>query len=616
MARKSRNLGLAFNDEVAKVSNKAGQKKVQESEWKDFLLPNFNAGFSERFAKDPWAVLPFSLICLTLYFIIFLRLFHLQIVEGKTNRELADGNRIQIKVIHAQRGVIFDRNGKILAANSPAFRLLEKQDGVKQKVRLISREKALEWEVKNDPRSINLEVDNVRTYPMGERFSHVLGYVGEISGSQLADGEHKNYHLGDRIGQSGIELQYEKLLKGTDGGEIIEVDSKGGVVRTLRRNQATAGQNIYLTIDASLQDKVYDELKAALSKSGSCCGSAIAMDPANGQILSLVSLPSFDPNIFTTRYDENAIEQTFSQKDSPVLNRAISGTYPPGSTFKIVSSLAALSSGKITKDTIFLDNGIMYLGIFKFTNWYFTEYGRTEGAVDLLKAIQRSNDIYFYHVGQTIGEKALAEWAKKLNLGGKLGIDLSAEEDGLVPDDAWKRKTFNEGWYPGDTLHMAIGQGFVLTTPLQILGITSFIAADGILYKPQLILTGFKPKILVSNIVSADKIELIKDGLKLVPKFGGTAWPFFTFPVPTAGKTGTAEFGDPGNRTHGWYTSFAPENNPKIALTVLVEGGGEGSNVAAPVAKEVYRWYFSVDKNKLIQDVYTQATDSGKTLGE
>ena len=631
MVRKRRHLGYGFPDEVSKLTPKRSYfKRGGTEEWTDFLIPNFDASLTKVGIKSGWRITGLLIIVLILFFVIFLRLFHLQIVSGSINRELADGNRILIKLIHAPRGVIFDHNGKILASNSPAFRLFVKDsngvsfgNGVSSgnKARLITREEALELEVKNDPASPDLEIDNVRTYPMGEKFAHVLGYVGEISEEQLrlyerSSSSNKNYRLGDRIGQSGIEAQYEKVLRGIDGGEIIEVDSLGRKLRSLRRTPPVPGQNIYLTIDADLQDKIYQNLKETLTAVGSCCGLAVAMDPGSGQILALVSLPSYDPNIFTNLIDDTAISQIFSQRNSPILNRVISGTYPPGSTFKIVSALAALSSDKVTAQTTFVDNGVIYLGTFKFSNWYFTQYGKTEGVVNLLKALQRSNDIYFYEIGRTIGENKLIEWARKLKLGGKLGIDLPGEVSGLIPDDAWKRKTTGEGWYPGDTLHMAIGQGFVLTTPLQVLGITSFIASDGILYQPQLVLTNFKPKVLVSKLVSADKIEAIKDGLKLVPKNGGTAWPFFTFPVETAGKTGTAEYGDPKNRTHAWYTSYAPVNDPKIALTVLVEGGGEGSSVAAPIAKEVYRWYFSEDKNKLIQDVYTQATDSAKTLGE
>lgn len=607
MVRKKRNLGFGFTDEIAKVTSKIGNfKKIESDDWIDALLPNFHPLAEHLAQRSPWRMIFFSSVCLILFFIIFLRLFHLQIVEGLSNRELADGNRIQIKVIHAPRGVIYDRNGKILAANSPAFRL---------KARLVTREQALEWEVKNDPRAANLEIDNVRTYPMGEEFAHVLGYMGEISDIQLKDIKFQNYHLGDQVGKAGVEAEYEKTLRGIDGGEIIEVDSKGQKIRTLRLQSPIPGQNIYLSIDASLQEKLYQNIKDTLGKVGSCCGMAVAMDPSSGKILALVSLPSFDPNVFAKNEDDNAIAQIFSNPSSPILNRAIAGTYPPGSTFKIVSSLAALASGKITPDTTFEDNGVMFLGPYKFSNWYFNEYGKVEGLVNLQKALMRSNDIYYYKVAQIIGQNLLADWSRKLHLGEKVGIDLPGEETGLVPDDAWKQKNYNTPWYPGDTLHMAIGQGFVLTTPLQILGMTSFIAADGVLYKPELLLSS-KPKVLVSNLLPKDKIKLVKEGLKLVPKQGGTAWPFFTFPIDTAGKTGTAEYGDPKNKTHAWYTSYAPADDPKIAMTVLIEGGGEGSTVAAPIVKETYRYYFSPDKNKLIQDVYVQATQSARTLGE
>lgn len=612
MMRK-RNLGPGFSEEVARVTAKTGHfKQVASADWTDALLPNFRPE-QPAVEKSIWRIIFFSAVCLMAFFVIFLRLFHLQIFQGSENRNLADGNRIQVRVIHAPRGVIFDRNGRILAANAPAFRLID-PTSEKHKVRLVTREQAMEWEVKNDPRAESLEVDNVRAYPGGGEFVHAVGFMGEISEEQLKKPEFKNYHLGDQIGQMGIEAEYERILRGVDGGEIIEVDSRGQKVRTLRLQAPIPGQNIYLSLDASLQDKIYQLIKDMLVKTNSCCAGAVAMDPSNGKVLALLSLPSFDPNLFT-KNDDNAISEIFSNPNSPILNRVIGGTYPPGSTFKIVSSLAALASDKINPETIFQDNGVMYLGPYKFSNWYFNEYGRTEGPVNLLKAIQRSNDIYFYNVGQIMGEKVLGEWAKKLQLGRKLSIDLPGEETGLVPDETWKQKNYGQPWYPGDTLHMAIGQGFVLATPLQILGITSYVAAGGTLYQPELLLSE-KPKVLVSNLLPKDKVDLVRNGLKLVPQAGGTAWPFFTFPIATAGKTGTAEYGDPKNRTHGWYTSFAPADDPKIALTILIEGGGEGSNVAAPIAKEAYRYYFSPDKNKLIQDVYTPATESAKTLGE
>lgn len=609
MAGRKKSLGHAFSDSLARARS-SFKRKNQELDWTDNLLPNFQ-GQKDVVSNDKWIITCFSAVILVSFFALFLRLFNLQIISGKISRELADSNRIQVKIIYAQRGVIYDRNGKILAANSPAFRLTDKDAN---KIKFISREEALALEVKNDPKVNELEIDNVRNYPLGEKFAHVLGYTGQISQNQLNSGQFKNYRSQDQVGQSGIEAQYESLLAGQDGGEIIEVDSKGNKLRSLRRNPPIPGQNIYLTIDASLQEKIYQLMKETLSKVNSCCGTAIAMEPESGEILALVSFPSFDPNIFTQNTNEGAISEVFSRSDSPILDRAIAGTYPPGSTFKIISSLAALSSNKITPQTTFLDNGFIYLGTFKFTNWYFNQYGKVEGPVNLTKAIQRSNDTYFYEVAKIVGENNLGYWAKKLKMGGKLNIDLPGEETGIIPDHGWKRGVMNQPWYPGDTLHMSIGQGFVTATPLQILGITSFIANGGNLYKPHLLLNS-KKEVLAANIFPEDKIKSIKKGLELVPKTGGTAWPFFSFPIPTAGKTGTAEYGD-SKRTHAWYTSFAPADDPKIAMTVLVEGGGEGSSVAAPVVKETYRWFFSPDKNKLISDIYTQATESARTLGE
>ncbi len=607
---------------MPKKRKSLGYSFAEAQNWVDHLLPNFDPHSENLIKKSNWKITLILSLCLILFFTLFIRLFHLQIVKGKNNRELADGNRIQIKIIHAPRGVIFDRNGKVLAANAPAFRLFDKDN---QKTKFISREQALELEVKNDPRSKDLEIDNLRTYPMGEKMAHVLGLMGEISPEQLKNSDFKTYKLGDRVGKEGIEAQYEKVLRGVDGGEIMEVDSLGNKLGTLRRNAPIPGQNIYLTIDYNLQEKIYSLLADTVKKVGSCCAAAAAMDPDSGQILALVSLPSFDPNLFTANVDEGLIAQIFSRSDAPILNRVTSGIYPPGSTFKIISALAALSSGKITPQTIFFDNGVIYLGTFKFTNWYFNQYGKTEGPVDLVKALRRSNDTYFYEVGRTVGENALVDWSKKLKLGAKTGIDLPEEAAGLVPDEEWKIKTLGEVWYPGDTLHMAIGQGFVLTSPLQILGMTSYIGAGGNLYKPQLlqkiankdnIIFEYKPKTLVSNLISRDKIDVIKKGLEQVTKSGGTAWPFFTFPIPTAGKTGTAEYGDLKGKVHAWYTGYAPSNDPKIAMTVLIEGGGEGSSVASPIVKETFRWFFSEDKNNLIKDVYNQATDSGKTFGE
>lgn len=601
--------GPGFIESLSKTISQTGHfEKVKELDWKDSLLPGFKVSKDQE--KSNARILFFGILTLVLFFILFLRLFHLQIVKGEENKKLAKGNRIKVKIIHAPRGVIFDRTGKVLAQNQAGFRILDPQI---KKAEVLTREKALELEAKNDPRAKVLEVDNIRTYPQGQLLAHVVGYVGEISEEKLKDPKFKDYKIGDRVGVSGIEAEYENLLRGKDGGEIIEVDAKGSPLRTLGIVHPIAGQNLNLSLDLDLQKIAFQNLKTALEKSGSCCGAVVAVDPGTGEILSLVSYPSFDPNIFGSGSEKT--EEILSDKNYPILNRAIGGTYPPGSTFKIISSAAALSSGKITPQTEILDSGQITISGQKFSNWYFTEYGRLEGPVNLTKAIKRSTDTYFYFVAQTLGEGPIIDWARKLKLGSRLGIDIPGEVEGLVGDPIWKEKTQGLPWYPGDSLHLSIGQGFILATPLQIMGVTEYIANNGKLYKPHL-LARSNPQILVKDLISSQNLAIIKDGLKEAASNGGTAWPFFSFPIQTAGKTGTAEYGDPKGKTHAWYTSFAPVDNPKIVVTVLVEGGGEGSSVCAPVVKEIMRYYFSQDKNNLIKDSYGVASESARTLGE
>ena len=580
----------------------------ENTEWKDILLPNFDS-IENAESKDSWRVMILSSLSLILFFIIFLRIFNLQVVKGAENRKLADGNRIQIKIIHAPRGVIFDRNGKILASNAPGFRLT---DG--KKITYITRDQALEFETKEDTRFKNLEVDSVRDYPMGELTAHALGYVSEITSSELES--LKGYRAGDRMGRGGVEETYEGFLKGTDGGEVIEVDASGEVLRVLRRVEPEPGKNLYLTIDSNLQELAYKNLELTIKKTGSCCGAVVASNPQTGEILALVSYPSFDPE---------EIEPSLSAVNSPMLNRAVGGTYPPGSTFKIASSLAGLSSGKLSRETVYEDTGEIFLGPYKFTNWYFNQYGKVEGPVNIVKAIKRSNDTYFYYLAQAVGEKGLAETAKKLGLGKTLGIDIPGEVSGLIPGSDWKEKNLGEVWFPGDTLHMSIGQGFVLATPLQILNLTSSVASMGKQYQPHLALNITESDgSLVKEFEKSpgdlgfkrEDLEIVKLGMEEANASGGTAWPFFTFPVKTAGKTGTAEYGDPKDRTHAWYSAFAPSDDPKIAAVVLVEGGGEGSSIAAPIAKEIFRWFLSPDKKNLIKDSGFVATQSARQLGE
>lgn len=613
--------GKAFDDELKKYSYQTGHfhKRTPGSiEWTDSLFGGVGEEKNRTSLISPWRKI-FLIICIMITFSgLSLRLFHLQVTQGKENRDLADSNRIQVRVIHAPRGVIYDRNGKILAQNDPGFRLKDSSESGRISFRSITREEALNLEIKNPDLSQNIEVDNIRSYPMQEKTAHLLGYVGEITEEELKDPSYSNYRLGDKVGRGGVEEAYEKVLKGTDGGEIIEVDAAGKKVRTLRESAAIPGQNLYLSIDADLQGHAFDKLAENVKKSNSCCGALVAQDPRNGEVLALVSFPSFNPQ---------KLSEALIDPQAPMLNRVIGGTYPPGSTFKLASALAGLASGRITPSTRYEDTGILSLGPFTFANWYFTQHGRKEeGGVDVVRALKRSNDIYFYQLAIATNEKIIGDYSKKLNLGRKVGIDIPGEVDGLIPDNDWKVKQLNEVWYPGDTLHMSIGQGFVLSTPLQINNLTSIFAQNGVMFPPHVALKITRPTGETIKYFKYDEekipdfklsdINVIKKGLEEVPREGGTAWPFFTFPIPTAGKTGTAEFGDPKNKTHAWYTGYAPVQDPTIVATSLIEAGGEGSTNASPIVKEVFRYYFSPDKQHLIPDLGQIATESARSLGE
>ncbi len=606
---RKRKLGHAFLDEVHKVNRPFGHfSNPKDGLWQDNLLPNYKD--LQDFQLSPWRLVFTSAICILSFFLLFIRLFHMQIVSGSDNRQRADSNRIQVNVVHAPRGVIYDRAGSVLAENNPGYRL---------KGKFLQRDEVLKMEGRSDPTLRELEMDTIRSYPDGLRFSHIIGYTGEITEEELRDSKYSGYKAGDRIGRSGIESIYEKFLRGVDGAEVVEVDSNGKKIRAIRNKEPIPGNNLYLSIDSGLQKAAYDALETGVKKSSSCCGAAVALDPKTAEVLALVSLPSFDANAFNDPLKASSVSKYFTDSHTPLLNRAIAGVYPPGSTFKMVLALAALQGNHITPETVYEDTGVMRLGPYTFANWYFTQYGQKDGPVNVYKALQRSNDIYFYQLGYKMGEKVIGESARKLGFGKQVGVDLPGEVDGLVPDNEWKQRVVGEVWYPGDNLHLAIGQGYLLTTPIQILTLTGLLANDGQLNRPHLVtritnpegkvVQDFNAEPFIKNSFSQKNIEVVKEGMSLVTKDGGTAWPFFSFPIPTSGKTGTAEFGDPKGKTHAWYTSYAPTDNPTIAMTVLVEAGGEGSTVAGAISKDIYGKYFNVSSTPI-------ATSSARILKE
>jgi len=483
---------------------------------------------------------------LPLYLVmIFLvgRLIVLQVVDNDYYRVLADENRVKLEIIRARRGVIYDRHGEMIVKNTT--------EG--------------------------------REYVIGEAMSHVLGYAGEISEEELKmceEGDDCQFGLGDVIGKMGIEKEYDEVLRGEDGGILVEQDAEGGVLREIGRKEPVKGKDLSLTLDLGLQRKAY-ELMAEEP------GAVVASDPMTGEILALVSSPGFRPD---------KLEEFVNDESLPMFNRAVGGEYPPGSVFKVVTAIGALEEGKVDEETEIEDTGEIVIGPYRFGNWYYDQYGRKEGVLEITRALARSNDIFFYKLGELLGITALSDWARYFGLGSVTEIDLPGEANGLMPDSKWKEEFKGEQWYLGDTYISAIGQGDILMTPLQVNQMMSVIAGGSKWCQPYLLKTD---KDMCRRLdISKESLGLVIEGLKQVAETGGTAWPLFEFEVKgeriyVAAKTGTAEFGDPKERTHAWLTSFAPVDKPQIVVTVLREAAGQGSYEAGPVVKELLTYWFS-----------------------
>ncbi len=555
-------------------------------------------------------VLLFTTVLFVLFFVLIIRLFDLTVIRGRQFRLLADTNRTRELIRHAPRGLILDRTGKPLVTNIPQYRLITDQG-----TKTLTKEQGDALVAKGIAPGQFLEVDWRRQYAY-ESLNQVTGYTGELTEKELAEEYYqlRGYHAGDRIGRSGVEAVYEDKLRGRDGKELVEVDAGGKIIRVLGRQEEIPGQNITLSVDAAISDAA-----AAAFPAGEK-GAIVVAKPSTGEILALFSSPTFSANAFSLGISQGEYNALITNPDQPMLNRAIAGTYPPGSTFKIIMGLAGLEEGSVKPDTTITDTGTITAGQFSFSNWYFTQYGKTDGVVDIVKAFQRSNDIFFYKVGEWVGITKIVKWARLAGIGKTLGIELPGEAIGLMPDPAWKAATFDSPadiaarsneWYLGDTYNTSIGQGYVLSTPLQVNAWTNIIASNGKLCRPTVEKV---QRVQCKDVgIKPETIKLIAQGLQEACAPGGTGWPLFNFTVkgnaiPVACKTGTAEFGDPKNRTHAWFTTFAPvpkediasqgdtlqllSGQPEISITVLVEGAGEGSNVAAPVAKKIYEAWF------------------------
>ncbi len=616
------------------------KKSFSGMEIEDYVLMATakEAARMERPIKKNWFDFLWWIIIVAML-ILAARVFFLTVIKGAYYQDISKGNSIRSIVINAPRGRIFDRTGKVLVNNIPSVDAViipaylprdeekieeissevssilkmnkeEVWDKIKKSIsnslnsvllkENISQDESLVLlEKSNFLQGINIEKTAIRSYSDGLIFSHILGYEGKITKEEMEN--NKGYLLTDYIGKEGIEKSYEQYLRGVHGATQVEVDSKGNIKREVGIINPKAGNDLILGIDADLQKKIYDSLNDVMLKTQTKTSAAVAINPQNGEIMAMVSIPSYDNNLFAQKISGADYAKLINDQNKPLFNRAIAGEYPPGSTIKPIIAAAALSEGTINPETII--NGLggrLYVGSYSFGDW------KTHGPSDVRTAIAESNDIFFYTIGggygavQGLGMDRMKKWYNIFGLGQKTGVDIGGEKEGLIPNGQWKLDKIGEKWTIGNSYHAAIGQGFINATPLQLASYTAAIANKGTLFKPHLVSKIKKndgssipvqSQTINSNFISPEVLNVVREGMRKVIT-DGTAQTLKDMPVEVAGKTGTAQFGT-GNQTHGWFISFAPYNNPQIAMVVLVEGGGEGHSSALPVTKEVYDWYFN-----------------------
>jgi len=591
---------------------------------------------SEREEEFKKRIYIFSAIPASFFLILIIVLFLLQIIRGPDYELKAKSNREQFAILPAIRGIIYDRTGKnILAYNRRSFAITIVPQNLPQnkdeREKLYDRLSHLLNMSKNEILSVIkrkryskfgtyvLKTDvpfedivflaehnrdfpgvywkskPVRVYPNGDMLSHVLGYVGLISEPELMELSDKGYNLESIIGKSGVEKVYDRDLKGRDGFIRRVVDASNQVTAEIidRGSEPVPGNNIYLTIDARIQKLAEDAL-------GKNIGAVVVSKPSTGEILALVSYPRFDPNFFVTQRNKKDFKKLLLDKRKPFLNRAIQAQYPAGSIFKLVDALAILDTGKVPIEREFICGGGYQLGNRFFACW------ANHGVVNLHKAIVESCDSYFYQTSLILGPELIAQYARESGLGKKLGIDLNGEVSGVIPDPEWKKINIKDSWYDGDTLNLAIGQGYLLVTPLQINALTNLIVNDGILMKPYVVkeiksakddevVFRKSPEVLVESKIDPSHFEFLKEAMRGVVVEGTAKWGGAVYSCEMAGKTSSAEV--MGRETHSWFTAFAPydaENVDEIiSVTVIIEHGGAGSAAAAPVVSQIVEAVFS-----------------------
>ncbi|NJO77170.1 MAG: penicillin-binding protein 2 [Cyanobacteria bacterium RM1_2_2] len=559
------------------------------------------------------------LVTLTMLGGIATRLAYLQLLQGERNRQLADNNRVRLIPRQPERGNILDRKGRILAGNRLSYavflwpisnsqqeweqilpRLAKtlniplqniqtrlEQAGYSSPV-LVRIARGLSpaqvtalAEFSQELKGVQVQAEAVRNYPYGDLGAHVLGYTGEMSDEDLQTHQDAGYRLGDVIGQMGVESAFEKQLRGEWGGQQVEVDGAGRVLRVLGEKPARAGNDVQLTLDLDVQ-------RSAERALGNRKGAIVAIDPRNGAVLAMVSRPAFDPNLFST-YITDAQWQQLQSKEFPFVNRSLQG-YPPASTFKIVTTTAAIESGKFPPSTVLGTFPYLEVGGIQFWDWNRAGFG----PLDFPGAMAWSSDTFFYQTALGMGEKPLIQWTRRYGFGQKTGIEIGKEESaGLVPDEAWKQAELKEPWYAGDTVNMSIGQGYLQSSPLQVAVMFAVAANEGHRVKPHLLLGNEAARNWRESLnMSQETLQILKDGLRMVVSSGtGQAGTAPDLP-PISGKTGTAE--DPPRDSHSWFGGFGPTDQPEIVVVAFGENsGGGGGKVAAPMVRQVLETYFN-----------------------
>lgn len=587
-----------------------------------------------------------SFILVFFIFILFFRIAWLQVVKGEYYYNLAEGNRIRIDRVEAKRGVIYDARYRPLVRNVANFLLYftpidlpnsqdekdkiikkvcsilgniapEEINGVLSKIKRgslesyqpifiadnIEYEKAILLDLESaDMPGVVLTNKTRREYNLASMsLSHILGYTGKINNKELAKSGDE-YLLIDYIGKMGIEYFWENELKGVNGKKQIEVDALGKEKKIINEEPAQDGHNLVLSLNIEVQKKLEEAVAAELDIIKLKKASAIVMDPNNGEIIAMVSLPAYNNNVFARGISTEEYHALADDPDNPLFNRSVSGEYPSGSVIKPVMAAAALEEGIINENTTVNSTG----GI-RIKEWYFPDWkAGGHGTTNVKKAIAESVNTFFYYIGggyeqfTGLGVDRINKYGKLFGLYSQSGIDLPGEADGFLPTKEWKESAKGESWYVGDTYHLAIGQGDLLVTPLQVANYTSVFANGGRLYRPHLIkqlltdndqiVGDIQPEVIRENFIKDDNIRIVREGMRKTIT-SGSAQSLQAIPVEVAGKTGTAQLsGD--KHPEAWFTGFAPYNNPEIVITILLEEGGEGSSVAVPIAKDVLAWYF------------------------